>query len=971
MATKKQGKVRAPRSSDNKTAQRGDFITNYIFSIPLVISLVIFAASVVNGDFSRGPTRRSAFMELARFEDCGIAGTPIAEFVESTRLACGMRCLENPNCNSYEFNEVNTTCNLHNVSALLNLETKYGYTYADGVNPNVGAQHPCEGDPCNSGNLCIEECVPNGFTCKCPEGLMGPFCDSLAPVDGGFTEWGEWSECSDSCRRTRYRNCTNPRVVAGGKDCENPNTGVNDCSTPCTVYPHINCLKQNDFKNDHGAVEVLDESDMTVDMCIQHCSYYGYRFAGVKDSSCRCARNMMTTHTDAEGASWDCSTDCPGDASQTCGGSGYVSIYATGTNYRGCYRGLPLNSVVVIEPQSPTTESPTTTDSAMTTSQKLTTTQQTTTTEKTTTAAGGVTAGNSSAGSNMTEGNNTSRFTTARTTTMPPTTHAPTTTEGMTTQEVTTTAPYPGITVNECLDECALMGYTYASLHNGSYCLCHNTLGGLALEFEDEASCSIECAGGNDYGGGLMCGGDGYISVFQTAVYDTTSWTEWYSGDSPVGDGADDESLSAFQAAQPWICDNPVDIECRTTDGVRYDKTGDTLAIPCTLSEGLNCTMEEQIIYFNLTVNITEYETVTSNLTREVEQYGCALYGVAPNGTLVYLEPYQPPVTHPTTSAPTNHGTTASYTTTVASTGSPLYLNTTVQCANATVELVDLVTLNQSTVIMTWRLTPTPDNHSCEDYMIRVQCKKEQDKYIGCYGNSDVSDLTTSPMALDSDMCASSCREAGYRYMGLNSLLGQCACGNSMTNQIKDYSLCTETCGVNNEPCGGNGTQSVYFTGCELPFNLNKTTMMTGTLMHNNDASDDYGSWFYHLDESAGLSISNFTNKGVQLDFQLDVDLGSVKTVSKLKTKGIYISGTEAWTGVTSFTMGYRLDTDHDVELFTDPGSTEATVFDITSVSSVTTHDLQGFLAARFFHFYVHSYTDFPAFKLEMFGCTD
>ncbi|XP_058944976.2 coadhesin-like [Pocillopora verrucosa] len=43
------------------------------------------------------------------------------------------------------------------------------------------------------------------------------------PIDGNYTEWSEWSECSASCGgglQTRTRNCTNPTSQYGGRDCE-------------------------------------------------------------------------------------------------------------------------------------------------------------------------------------------------------------------------------------------------------------------------------------------------------------------------------------------------------------------------------------------------------------------------------------------------------------------------------------------------------------------------------------------------------------------------------------------------------------------------------------------------------------------------------------------------------------------------------------------------------------------------------
>lgn len=53
--------------------------------------------------------------------------------------------------------------------------------------------------------------------------------------DGGFSEWGSWSQCSKTCgdgRRSRRRSCTNPPPSPGGKDCSDlgPDTQYEDCN---------------------------------------------------------------------------------------------------------------------------------------------------------------------------------------------------------------------------------------------------------------------------------------------------------------------------------------------------------------------------------------------------------------------------------------------------------------------------------------------------------------------------------------------------------------------------------------------------------------------------------------------------------------------------------------------------------------------------------------------------------------------
>ena len=57
------------------------------------------------------------------------------------------------------------------------------------------------------------------------------------PVDGGWTDWGEWSECTATCgsgTKNRSRTCTNPAPLNGGQDCPGSPTDTMECNTqPC------------------------------------------------------------------------------------------------------------------------------------------------------------------------------------------------------------------------------------------------------------------------------------------------------------------------------------------------------------------------------------------------------------------------------------------------------------------------------------------------------------------------------------------------------------------------------------------------------------------------------------------------------------------------------------------------------------------------------------------------------------------
>ncbi|KAJ7988509.1 hypothetical protein DPEC_G00324300 [Dallia pectoralis] len=55
-------------------------------------------------------------------------------------------------------------------------------------------------------------------------------CNALCPVDGGWAEWTEWTVCSAECERQRSRDCTAPEPRHGGRLCEGPAVGTDNCT---------------------------------------------------------------------------------------------------------------------------------------------------------------------------------------------------------------------------------------------------------------------------------------------------------------------------------------------------------------------------------------------------------------------------------------------------------------------------------------------------------------------------------------------------------------------------------------------------------------------------------------------------------------------------------------------------------------------------------------------------------------------
>ena len=65
-------------------------------------------------------------------------------------------------------------------------------------------------------------------------------------MNGGYTEFGEWSECSAECgegTQTRIRTCTNPAPANGGLDCVGEASQTRPCKErDCPGYFFVSLL---------------------------------------------------------------------------------------------------------------------------------------------------------------------------------------------------------------------------------------------------------------------------------------------------------------------------------------------------------------------------------------------------------------------------------------------------------------------------------------------------------------------------------------------------------------------------------------------------------------------------------------------------------------------------------------------------------------------------------------------------------
>ncbi|KAK7466023.1 hypothetical protein BaRGS_00037424 [Batillaria attramentaria] len=98
---------------------------------------------------------------------------------------------------------------------------------------------PCQEHDCQNGATCVPGNTFTTYTCLCGDEFSGTLC-SLIKVQGAWSEWTSWGQCSASCQggeRTRTRTCDNPSPQFGGGDCDGPSIEVEACNADaCPVH---------------------------------------------------------------------------------------------------------------------------------------------------------------------------------------------------------------------------------------------------------------------------------------------------------------------------------------------------------------------------------------------------------------------------------------------------------------------------------------------------------------------------------------------------------------------------------------------------------------------------------------------------------------------------------------------------------------------------------------------------------------
>lgn len=113
----------------------------------------------------------------------------------------------------------------------------------------------CQGKPCPGEDSTAARVHKR--VCKRQQGLH--LC--LFTVDGNWSEWSVWEECSRTCgqgNRTRVRTCTDPPARDGGRLCEGKAVEVIMCSVrPCPG-------KQEQNVNAWGILPIVSHTNIVV-----------------------------------------------------------------------------------------------------------------------------------------------------------------------------------------------------------------------------------------------------------------------------------------------------------------------------------------------------------------------------------------------------------------------------------------------------------------------------------------------------------------------------------------------------------------------------------------------------------------------------------------------------------------------------------------------------------------------------------
>ncbi|XP_077999288.1 netrin receptor UNC5C-like [Glandiceps talaboti] len=171
----------------------------------------------------------------------------------------------------------NYTCVAVNIASRRKSDTAKLNVYVNGAWSTWSTWTECD-SKCGKGSkrrtrTCTNPAPLNtGAPCPGPPTQTSP-CTLLCPVDGGWTNWGEWSLCSPECNHIRSRTCTNPRPLNAGRRCrgvdmETKNCTGEHCKLKVALNTNVEISSAKEQESDMSEPEAKKDSGDGIDLYV-------------------------------------------------------------------------------------------------------------------------------------------------------------------------------------------------------------------------------------------------------------------------------------------------------------------------------------------------------------------------------------------------------------------------------------------------------------------------------------------------------------------------------------------------------------------------------------------------------------------------------------------------------------------------------------------------------------------------------